>query len=76
MQGSVVIAVLNGTDVDSGTSWEMGFAFGLHKPIIGYLDDIRIGEPERQLNPMILNSICCLAHSFEELTAELKAFKD
>src|SRR5690348_11063889 len=31
----VVVAILDGADVDSGTSFEVGLAYGLGKPIIG-----------------------------------------
>jgi nucleoside 2-deoxyribosyltransferase len=36
-----VLAVLDGTDVDSGVSGEIGFAYGLDKRIIGYRGDFR-----------------------------------
>jgi nucleoside 2-deoxyribosyltransferase len=38
----LVFAVLDGTDVDSGTSSEIGFAFALGKKILGYRGDIRL----------------------------------
>lgn len=42
-----VLAVLDGTDVDSGTASEIGFAFARGKPIIGYRGDYRsAGENE------------------------------
>ena len=34
-RASLVIAVWNGPDVDSGTAWEMGFAYSRQVPIIG-----------------------------------------
>jgi nucleoside 2-deoxyribosyltransferase len=37
-----VIAVLDGTDVDSGTAAEIGYAFARGKPILGYRGDSRI----------------------------------
>jgi len=36
-----VIAVLDGTDVDSGTAAEIGYAFAKGKPILGYRGDAR-----------------------------------
>lgn len=39
-----VIADLNpfrGSEPDSGTAWEVGFALALGKPVVGYLADIR-----------------------------------
>jgi nucleoside 2-deoxyribosyltransferase len=38
----VVFAVLDGTDVDSGTAAEIGYAFAQGKPILGYRGDLRL----------------------------------
>jgi nucleoside 2-deoxyribosyltransferase len=38
----LVFAVLDGTDVDSGTAAEIGYAFAKGKPIIGYRGDFRL----------------------------------
>lgn len=38
---SIVVAVLDGTDVDSGTAGEIGYASALGKLIIGYRGDFR-----------------------------------
>ncbi len=37
-----VIANLDGVDVDSGTAAEIGFAYGLGLPILGYRGDFRL----------------------------------
>lgn len=40
----IVLANLNpfrGSEPDSGTSWEVGYAFALGKKVIGYIDDTR-----------------------------------
>lgn len=37
-----VLAVLDGTDVDSGTASEIGYAFALGKKIVGYRGDFRL----------------------------------
>ena len=41
-KSNIVIAVLDGTDVDSGVSAEIGFAYAKGKKIIGYRGDFRI----------------------------------
>jgi nucleoside 2-deoxyribosyltransferase len=41
-QCDLVFAVLDGVDVDSGTAAEIGYAFGLKKPILGYRSDFRL----------------------------------
>ena len=41
-RADAVLAVLDGADVDSGTAAEIGYAFALGKPIVGYRGDWRI----------------------------------
>jgi nucleoside 2-deoxyribosyltransferase len=36
-----LLAILDGTDVDSGTASEVGFAYGLGKPVVGLRTDFR-----------------------------------
>ena len=38
----MLVAVLDGIDVDSGTAGEMGFAYGLGKPVFGLRTDGRV----------------------------------
>jgi nucleoside 2-deoxyribosyltransferase len=38
----LLVAVLDGVDVDSGTAGEMGFAYGLGKPVLGLRTDFRV----------------------------------
>ncbi len=40
----VVVAILDGSDVDSGTASEIGFAYGIEKTIIGYRNDFRLSS--------------------------------
>ena len=40
----LVFAVLDGTDVDSGTASEIGYAFARGKPILGYRGDFRLSS--------------------------------
>ncbi len=40
----IVIAVLEGSDVDSGTAAEVGYATGIGKKIIGYRSDFRLSS--------------------------------
>lgn len=63
----IIIAILNGIDLDSGTSWEIGYAYSKQKIIIGYFEDIRIFNPSKQLNPMIFNSLNHLTNNIESL---------
>lgn len=63
---SGVVAVLNGPDVDSGTAWEVGFAFAGQKRLIGIREDIRLTE----VNPMLTRSIR-IVDSLSKLRTEL-----
>ncbi len=66
-----VVAILNGTDVDSGTAWEIGYAYAMGKPVYGILEDTR--KPNLDLlNPMIVNSIVKIALNKEELMNVIK----
>ena len=51
----ILVAVLNGSDLDSGTAWEIGYAYSRKIKIIGIIDDIRISKD--RLNVMIANSV-------------------
>jgi len=63
----LLIAILNGSDVDSGTAWEMGYAYAKNIKIIGMLEDTR--KPSLDLlNPMI-------THCAETIVTDLKDLK-
>jgi len=49
----MVVAVLNGAEVDAGTAWEVGFAFAQKKPIVGIREDLRMHE----INLMLTGSL-------------------
>jgi len=47
-ESDVVVAIIDGADADSGTSWEMGYAFAQGKPVIALRTDFRrVGHHER-----------------------------
>ena len=56
-RSDIVIAVLDGADVDSGTAWEIGYAYAKGKPIIGIKSDFRFFAPGQSVNLMIEESI-------------------
>ena len=51
---SVVVAILDGPDADSGTSFEIGYARGRGKRVIGVRTDFR-GSKDHGLNLMLSN---------------------
>lgn len=71
-KADLVVAVLNGIEVDSGTAWEMGYAYARAKRLIGYVSDSRRYDPAQQFNPMVINSLNGLAQSLDELEALLQ----
>lgn len=68
----MVVAVIDGTDVDSGTSWEIGYAFAKGKPLLGLRTDFRTLGAEGTVNLMIERSIA-LCTSIGELLNRLKS---
>lgn len=73
----VIVAVLDGTDVDSGTASEIGFAYALGKRIYGYRGDFRrAGDNEGsivnlQVEYWIENSGGCIVTTLEKLRQRL-----
>jgi len=70
----VVVAVLDGSDVDSGTAFEVGYAYARGIPIVGIRTDFRKSQ-DRGLNLML--SQCCTellrSMSFNEDVEQLVA---
>jgi nucleoside 2-deoxyribosyltransferase len=67
----LVVAVLNGASVDDGTAWEMGYAYALNTPIIGIIEDVRIRDPQLDVNLMI-SLTCEIVSSLQDLERKLK----
>lgn len=63
----IIVANLDGVDVDSGTAWEIGYAFSLKKPIIGIRTDVRMYRKFMPLNLMIFKS-CIKITTLDKLT--------
>jgi len=75
-----LLAVLDGTDVDSGTAAEIGYAAALNKKICGYRSDFRrSGDNEGavinlQVEYFILNSGGRIVSDLAELRNEMQRF--
>lgn len=65
-----IVAVLNGTDVDSGTAFEIGYGVARRLPVLGLYEDIRVSGPH-DFNAMIANG-CRVFESRNELLRALK----
>lgn len=71
---NLVVAVLDGVDVDSGTAWEIGYAYAKGKPIIGLRTDFR-ELSDGIVNLMLEVSVDALARNEEGLLETLDKFR-
>ena len=70
----IVVAVLDGVDVDSGTAWEIGYAYARGKPVIGLRTDFRTLS-DGVVNLMVEMSIVALARDEDELVKVLEKLR-
>lgn len=68
----VIIAIIDGADADSGTAWEMGYAFARGKPVIALRTDFRRVGHHEQVNLMLEQSATVVG-SMEEVLAVLQS---
>jgi nucleoside 2-deoxyribosyltransferase len=74
-----VVAVLDGTDVDSGTAAEIGYAFARGKLIVGYRGDFRLSADNEgstvnlQVEYFIRASGGTIVERYEDLGPSLRA---
>lgn len=71
-KSDIIVAVVDGTDIDSGTAWEIGYASAKGKPIVGLRTDFRTLGIEGRVNLMIERSVI-LCTGIQELLDRLKA---
>ena len=63
-----VVAVCDGSQVDDGTAWEIGYAYGRNLQVFGLRTDTRIGQrADEPINLMILESLSELSPTIEQL---------
>ena len=52
-----LVAIMDGPDPDSGTSWEVGYAYGTRKPVVLVRTDMRsMAGDTGEYNPMLTQS--------------------
>ena len=56
IESDIIVANIEGADADSGTAWEMGFAFALGKPVIALRTDFRRVGHHEHVNLMLEQS--------------------
>ena len=66
-----VVAVCDGAQVDDGTAWEIGFAYGRGVPVYGLRTDPRSVTAEERINLAVEQSLTALVGSTDELLAKL-----
>lgn len=75
-QSDIVLAVLDGgSDVDSGTAWEMGYAYARGKKVLGLKTDFRTFGEEGIVNLMMEMSVEVLARDVEDILEVLEAYR-
>jgi nucleoside 2-deoxyribosyltransferase/predicted secreted protein len=67
-----VVAIIDGADADSGTAWEMGYAFARGKPVIALRTDFRRVGHHEHVNLMLEKSARVVG-SVEEILAVLRS---
>ncbi len=72
-KADILVANLNGVDVDSGTAFELGYAFAQGKKLFGLHTDFRTFSPTSEVNLMLLKS-CVICHSLQELDTALRDY--
>ena len=77
-EADIMVAILDGPQVDDGTAWEAGYFFMQGKKILGIRTDFRrAGETDNsRVNLMIECSCQGIAGSLEELAVHLKGLLD
>jgi nucleoside 2-deoxyribosyltransferase len=76
-----VVAVLDGTDVDSGTAAEIGYAFARAKLIVGYRGDFRLSADNEgstvnlQVEYFIRESGGTIVDRYEDLASSLRPLR-
>lgn len=68
----VVVAVLDGVEVDSGVAFEMGYAVAVGKPVMGLKTDYRTFSKLEDVNLMLEVPLIKLCGTIEELLTELR----
>ncbi len=73
-KADVVVASLNGMDVDSGTAWELGLAYARGKYIVGVYTDLRLHFKYQTVNLMIQGGLDHLSTDLDDLEWHLAEY--
>ncbi|AGY56930.1 nucleoside 2-deoxyribosyltransferase [Gloeobacter kilaueensis] len=53
-ESAIVVANLSGPDADSGTAFEVGYAYATNRPIYAIRSELAYGYPDRALYPNLM----------------------
>jgi nucleoside 2-deoxyribosyltransferase len=67
----VMVAVLDGVEVDAGVAYEMGYAKALGKPIVGFKTDHRTFSGVEEVNLMLEVPLAKICKTIDELVDTL-----
>jgi nucleoside 2-deoxyribosyltransferase len=68
-----LVAVCDGPQVDDGTAWEIGYAYGKNIQIFGLRTDVRIVQrADEPINLMILESLSELSPTIEQVVQTIR----
>jgi nucleoside 2-deoxyribosyltransferase len=74
-RSDIVLAILDGgSDVDSGTAWEMGYAYAKGMPVLGLKTDFRTLGDEGVINLMMGISLDSLERDVEGVLKVLENY--
>ena len=68
---SVILAILDGADADSGTCWECGYAYALDKTVIIVRTDFRNSGDTKGFNAMLYYSATHIVEDAEDYTEKV-----
>lgn len=73
----IVVALLDGPQVDDGTAWECGYAYASGKPVIGIRTDFRPAGENKfvRVNTMIDQSCIIVLNSHIDVIEFLKTYE-
>jgi nucleoside 2-deoxyribosyltransferase len=72
-RADAVVAVCDGSQVDDGTAWEIGYAYGKNIQIFALRTDARIVQrADEPINLMILESLSELSPTIEQLVHAIR----
>ncbi|MBP1909271.1 nucleoside 2-deoxyribosyltransferase [Methanolobus bombayensis] len=74
-ESDIVLAVLDGgSDVDSGTAWEMGYAYAKGIPVLGLKTDFRTFGDEGIVNLMMEMAVKALERDVDSILKVLESY--